>query len=312
MTKDLKIKNTSKEEIMLPLDRSFFQTITKNKKESDTDVIHPVIFDGDNPDSPISTPLLSRINFNMMYDANLEVLKSGSKLKCGDEYLNKSMINDLADDQLALIRKTIYNNIVESSIYSFSNYWKYVSTKLLDDVLHVQDEFVDRRDSVVFDFAENIRSKVNEIISYIDPVLLMYKEVTYNTFLGNPINQGVIDDYIYRKSINISQYITSVIVETFQWSLFTYLSNYTVSQIAKKSKIIKDIYDRGYNDASSVTQQLIGYIIYDSLYEFSANCLNQSVANILFSAISSTYTMYSDISLLDGKSIVNPIDIKYN
>jgi hypothetical protein len=270
------------------------------ERAKDNDLFCPVIFDYRNPEEPIETPLLSNLNNDMMFDSNIEVLNSNKSIVSNINDAMDARINyNLAADQMYIAQKTIENNIIESSVMSFANYWTFVKSNILCNILSINDEFDLGEDSCACIFYKKIENNF-ELHSMILQFLQIFSEVSSSLINTDPRNPGIdeinaqyIYDFAQRKAINISQYITAIIIESIREGLFRYLSKYRLEIMAKDSKLIQQYINSNF-DPRVMVQQLIEYSLYDSLYNFTQNCLNPSINNILTSTIHSSFTMYSD------------------
>lgn len=287
-------------------DKNIAETLMLNKDKKDKVdpgiIIHPVIFDTPHPDSPLQTPILSRINFEMLYDANIEALDRKSSFErsgCDDNTVNVAAFQDLSTDQFIIIKNTLLNNIIESTLMSFSNYWAYAKKDILNNVLRFETEFNVSDLNPVYTLSNNINDNIDQLKGFIDGYLQVFKLISMKYLSGEKQFSFEIADYVVeytdRKSVHLSQFLMSLIVKSINQSLFTYLSNYRVENIIKNSNLLKYFEDNGSNMNITI-EQLVGYVLYNSLYSFTIDCLNPSMYNILSSAQGTFFTLYNDLS----------------
>lgn len=288
-------------------DKNIAEAIMINNEKEDKIkpgiVIHPIIFDTSQPDSPIQTPILSRINFEMLYDVNNEALEKKSSFECNgcdDRDVNIAAFQDLSSDQFVIIKNTLINNIIESTLMSFSNYWAYAKKDILNNVLRFKAEYGNVSDpNPVYKLSKSINENIDQLKGFIDGYLQVFKLISMKYLSsGENISLEIVDyitEYTDRKAVHLSQFLMNLIAKSIHESLFDYLNNYAVENIIKNSNLLEQFKDNGYNMSTTI-EQLVGYVLYDSLYKFTMECLNPSMNNILSSAQGTFFTLYNDLS----------------
>lgn len=276
--------------------------VLSNDSVFDEYVIHPILFDPNfnGGDEVKESPILARINFNMISDSNTQILSTNKLLKdrFHNDKTNKYVLKDLFMDQRFIICKATLNNIIESSVMSFSNYWNWAKQTILGNILEISDQFANHNDSCIYKFNKNMYDDSDNLQGFIDGYLTGIEEssafTTYNKIKSLSSEASAIENYTELKAINLSQYITTIIVKTIHESLFAYLSDYRIDLMSEKSFLLKSLKANNYN-MNMIVEYLIGNTLYNSLYNFTMNCLNPSIYNILYSAATSYFTMYNDV-----------------
>lgn len=292
------------------------RAIEETNDDSKDWVIRPLIFDADNPESPISTPILSGLNFKMIGDSNVEILTSNSSVEKNlNKFLRIEMFKNLSTGVCDNIFFTIINNIIETSTLNFNAWWNYNCNKYFPDLGNCGDYYFQ-----IFPcnrFYEMITDQDNKYYQALDETVIRFLKCTLSfKSMGKAINvtkekimeEGPFNptyhEYMENTAINIANLIGIMYVDSITTFLFKQVTlnkvnpefqdDYVISRILNSTDTIKNSMQDQLN-VNNFVHTSVEYILEDSLYDLVQTYVNPSIKNILETALGTFFFMYQDM-----------------
>ena len=297
------------------------RAIDETSKNCDEWVIRPLIFDADNPDNPIISPILSGLNFKMISDSVLDILSSQAPSKDLDKQLRTEMLKNLSNGICDNVFFAIVNNIIETSTLNFNAWWNYNCNRyfpdLYNDSTYIFQTLPPNR------FYDMITDQNNKYYQALDEALIRFLKCTLsfkamdkavNTDPEKIMQDGMYDpdyyNYLENTAINISNLIGVMYVDSITSFLFRAVSlkqkpfdetsqKYVFERILNSSNMMKNKLQDQLN-ATNFVHNSVEYILEDSLYDLVEKYINPSMKNILETSIHTYFYMYQDMNMAIG------------
>lgn len=268
---------------MSPMDMTVIEEATRHNW-----VIQPLIFTPDTPGDPVRSGILSNINIEMVGDSNRETLENGVFAKATvSREDQKKLLNRLEYQQIQIIDDIITNNIKESSLLNFSNYYKNIFGKTIN-IRNIDPESYFSRKLIEDNWIRNnVYNYINTFIDFnvkynlMEAIALHNKENT----TGDILPEGSWKDYTNQFSISIAQYIGNMITEALYNGIryAVYHDNGTLlNRLSDFSVLVEKVNKENIpiNKELFMYNYITKYISY-SLYRLVAESINDSVYRIL-------------------------------
>ena len=279
------------------------RALEETSKDNKDWVIRPLLFDADNPESPILAPILSGLNFKMIGDSALEILNCGNNV---DKDLNK-FLRTLSTGMCDNVFFTIINNIIEVSTLNFNSWWQYNCNKYFNEfdpgmmicppnrffemITNQNNKYYQALDETIIRFL-----KCTLLFKSMDKAINMTREKIMEEGPYNPSYY----EYMENTAINIANLIGIMYVDSISKFLFKYCTltspaqaNYVMDRVFNSSKIANGLQDK--LNVNNYVHNTVEYILEDSLYNLVQNYINPSIKNILDTALGTFFFMYQDM-----------------
>lgn len=284
------------------------RALEETSKDNKDWVIRPLLFDADNPDSPILAPVLSGLNFKMIGDSALEILNCGNNVdKDLNKFLRTEMFRNLSTGMCDNVFFTIINNIIEVSTLNFNSWWQYNCNKYFNEFDPGMMICPPNR------FFEMVTDQNNKYYQALDETIIRFLKCTLSfKSMGKAINitrEKIMEEgpynpsyheYMQNTAINIANLIGIMYVDSISTFLFKYCTlasptqaNYVMNRVFNSSKIANGLQDK--LNVNNYVHNMVEYILEDSLYDLIQNYINPSMKNILDTALGTFFFMYQDM-----------------
>ena len=299
------IKNNDLSEVDKAMITRALEETSKDNKDW---VIRPLLFDADNPESPILAPILSGLNFKMIGDSALEILNHENNVdKDLNKFLRTEMFRNLSTGMCDNIFFTIINNIIEVSTLNFNSWWQYNCNKYFNGFDPGMIICPPNR------FFEMITDQNNKYYQALDETIIRFLKCTLLfKSMGKAINvtrEKIMEEgpynpsyheYMENTAINIANLIGIMYVDSISTFLFKYCTltsptqaNYVMDRVFNSSKMANGLQDK--LNVNNYVHNTVEYILEDSLYDLVQNYINPSIKNILDTALGTFFFMYQDM-----------------
>lgn len=277
-----------------------------NPANQNLNIICPIIFDSENPDCPLDSPILSSLNIEMINDL-VNTINSNDKHIDFLKDINKTygIIIDYRENFI----NALVNNIKESSILSFSAFWRNFYNKYFG--LDFDFKLFGTPDVI---FKKKMYDENN--IAFIKNIVheFYYKYYEYhdlNTFKNKEEYDHFMIHFIDYTANNLTLAIANLITSSISEFLFDHFSctdypprDELVSNIMNKSKFINGLYNKTNMDIYTEIHIILSTMIKSSLYTMLMNCIKESCYNILCNVINidDMYIIANQQYLTDNKN----------